>query len=242
MGDPDIETSAAAVVAMAKAGADVIELGVPFSDPIAEGPIIQRASERALANGATLRRILELVREVRPQVDTPLVLMGYANPLFSMGSERFAAAAEEVGVDGVIVPDLPPEEGGELYAACRERGIDPILLAAPTTTRERLALLTRETRGFLYYVSLTGVTGTRAELAGGIQEMVNQVRDISSVPVCVGFGISTPEHAREVSRYADGVVIGSAIVDRIEKSEGAGEVVESVTEFVSALRSAIDGE
>lgn len=239
-GDPDFDTTAAAVIAMAEAGADVIELGVPFSDPIAEGPVIQRASERALAKGASLRGILDLVRQLRSEIDTPLVLMGYANPLFAMGFESFARAASQAGVDGVIVADLPPEEGSELYGACREHGIDPILLAAPTTTPARLEYLVRETRGFLYYVSLTGVTGTRDQLALGIEEAVQRARGFGEVPICVGFGISTPEHAREVSRYADGVVIGSAIVDRIEKAGDVGEILDSVGGFVRSVRSALD--
>ena len=239
-GDPDFETTAAAVVAMAEAGADVIELGVPFSDPIAEGPVIQRASERALAKGANLRKILDLVRQLRSQIDTPLVLMGYANPLFAMGSQSFARAASEAGVDGVIVADLPPEEGSELYGACRDHGIDPILLAAPTTAPARLEFLVRETRGFLYYVSLTGVTGARGELALGIEEAVQGARAFGDVPICVGFGISTPEQAREVCRYADGVVIGSAIVELVEKATDVGELMDSVGGFVRSVRSALD--
>jgi tryptophan synthase alpha chain len=240
-GDPDLETSEALILAMVEAGADLIEIGVPFSDPIAEGPTIQRASERALAGGATLRRILALVKGLRERVEIPLLLMGYANPLYAMGEEAFAAAASEVGVDGIIVPDLPPEEGAGLFAECREKGIDPVLLAAPTTTPERLAMLARETRGFLYYVSLLGVTGARSELAQGIDTAVRAARQASDAPVCVGFGISTPEHAAEVGAYADGVVVGSAIVDLVEKSESRSEAIDRVSRFVSESRSeAID--
>ena len=240
-GDPDLETTEAALLAMVEAGADVIEIGVPFSDPIGEGPVIQRASERSLAAGVTLRKILELVRGLREKVDTPLVLMGYANPVFAMGAENFARAAAEVGVDGVIVADLPPEAGKEVYAACRDAGVDPILLAAPTTTPERLKLLVNETGGFLYYVSLTGVTGIRNELAQGIEEAVAQVRSLGDVPVCVGFGISNPEQAREVSAYADGVVIGSAIVKRIEDAASPADAVEDVREYIGELKKVLRG-
>jgi len=240
-GDPDLETSGAVALAMAEAGADVIELGVPFSDPVAEGPTIQRSSERALAGGTSLRSILGLVRELRPQLEVPLVLMGYANPFFAMGPAGFAKAAGEVGVDGVIVPDLPPEEGRPFFEACREQGIEGVLLAAPTTTRQRLAMLVRETEGFLYYVSLTGVTGARKDLGAGIEACVRSARELGDVAVCVGFGISTPEHAREVGRYADGVVVGSAIVDRIAAAGSREAAVDSVASFVAELKAALVG-
>jgi tryptophan synthase alpha chain len=238
-GDPDLETTEALVLALAEAGADAIELGVPFSDPIAEGPVIQRASERALAHGATLRRILALVRRLRPRVEVPLILMGYANPIHAMGSRAFAEAAAEVGVDGVIVADLPPEEGAGLFAACRQVGIAPVLLAAPTTTPERLALLQRETRGFLYYVSLTGVTGARSELAEGLERGVRAAREAGPWPVCVGFGVSTPDHARELGRFSDGVVVGSAIVRIVEQAGSREEAVAEVTRFVASLKQAL---
>ena len=240
-GDPDLETSGALVLAMAEMGADIIELGVPFSDPVAEGPTIQRSSERALAGGTSLRRILELVRELRPQLEIPLVLMGYANPFFAMGPAAFATAARQAGVDGVIVPDLPPEEGKPFFEACREQGIEGVLLAAPTTTPERLAMLMRETRGFLYYVSLTGVTGVRADVSGGVEDCVRAAKQLGDVPVCVGFGISTPEHAREVARYADGVVVGSALVNRIEAADSPADAVDSVASFVAELKAAVGG-
>ena len=166
-GDPDLETTAELVVEMAGAGADAIEIGIPFSDPTADGPTIQRASERALAGGVTLRRTLEMVKRIRPEVEVPLVLMGYANPFLTMGCEGFADTAREVGVDGIICPDLPPEEGAELAAALEARGVDVIYLAAPNSTDERLELLCGRSRGFVYYVSLTGVTAERSELAEG---------------------------------------------------------------------------
>jgi tryptophan synthase alpha chain len=238
-GDPDLATTEALVLAIAEAGADAVELGVPFSDPIAEGPTIQRSSERALRSGTSLRRVLELVSSLRPRLEIPIVLMGYANPLVAMGEERFAEAAAAAGVDGAIVVDVPPEESVELRAGLAARGVDAILLAAPTTRPERLAMLARETRGFLYYVSLTGVTGARAELAAGIEEQVRCVRKGSDVPVCVGFGVSRPEHARALARFADGVVVGSALVDRVAEARSREAAVESAGAFVAELAAAL---
>ena len=237
VGDPDIETSEALVLSMVEAGADLIELGVPFSDPIAEGPTIQRSSERSLAGGTSLNGILELVSRLRAKVEIPLILMGYANPIFAMGFERFAKLASEVGVDGIIIPDLPPEEGEKLFARCNELGVDGILLAAPTTTDKRLTKLASESRGFLYYVSLTGVTGARSELAAGVEEGVRAARGLGNIPVCVGFGISTPEQATKVAQFADGVVVGSAVVDRIEASTSREDAVDSVAKFIAELKA-----
>jgi tryptophan synthase alpha chain len=236
VGDPNLSTTGALVPALAEAGADLIELGVPFSDPVAEGPTIQRASERALAAGTTLRRVLELVKDLRPRVEVPLVLMGYANVFLTMGERSFAEAAREAGVDGAICVDLPPEEGEVFRRELEARGVDPILLAAPTTRPERLVRLARETRGFLYYVSLTGVTGARAELARGIEAQVRRVREISEVPVCVGFGVSTPEHARRIGGFADGVVVGSALVERIAGAADPEQAVDAAARFVAALK------
>jgi len=238
-GDPDLETTEAILLAVAESGADAIELGVPFSDPIAEGPTIQRASERALRAGCTLRRTLELVKKLRPKLALPLVLMGYANPFYAMGDRPFAEAAAEVGVDGVIVVDLPPEEGEPLFSELEAHGVDPILLAAPTTTDARLAQLVARTRGFLYYVSLTGVTGARARLAAGLRERVTHVRSLSGVPVCVGFGVSTPEQAREVASFADGVAVGSALVDRIERAGSREAAVDAAARFVAELKAGL---
>jgi tryptophan synthase alpha chain len=236
-GDPDLATTAALVPALVAAGADLVEIGVPFSDPVAEGPTIQRASERALARGATLRRVLVLVKDLRARVEAPLVLMGYANPFLAMGEGPFAEAAAQAGVDGVICVDLPPEEGEDFRRQLKERGVDPILLAAPTTKPARLAMLARETRGFLYYVSLTGVTGARSELAQGIEDQVRRVREVSDVPVCVGFGVSRPEHAREAGAFADGVVVGSALVERIAAAPGSAEAVAAAAAFVAELKA-----
>lgn len=236
-GDPDLDTTGELVLAIADAGADLIEIGVPFSDPTADGPTIQRASERALAGGVTLRRVLEKVAALRDHTEVPLILMGYANPFYAMGVDGFAEAASAVGVDGVIVVDLPPEEGADLYAALEARGIDGILLASPTTVPERLAMLAARTRGFLYYVSLTGVTSARGEVAEGLEEAVRALREKAPVPVCVGFGISTPAHAAEVGGYADGVVVGSAIVDRIEAAASPAAAVSDVADFVAAMKA-----
>lgn len=235
-GDPDLATTEALVPALALAGADAIELGVPFSDPMAEGPTIQRASERALRSGASLRKVLQLVQRLRARVEVPIVLMGYANNLLAMGEQEFAAAAAEVGVDGLIAVDLPPEEGEGLHAALRARGVDPILLAAPTTRPDRLEMLAKRTAGFLYFVSLTGTTGARRELSETIEKEVRAVRAVSDVPVCVGFGVSTPEQAQHVASFADGVVVGSALVDRIERAGSPDAAVEAAAAFVAELK------
>lgn len=236
-GDPSLEATPELVLAAAAAGADAIEIGVPFSDPIAEGPVIQRASERALRAGATLRRVLQMVAQLRPQIEVPLLLMGYANPFYAMGAEAFAAEAAGAGVDGVICPDLPPEEGADFYAALAGRGVDGVLMAGPTTTPERLAQLSRQTRGFLYYVSLTGVTGARSHLAPGLEAGVRAARQSAEIPVCVGFGVSTPAQAGEIARYADGVVVGSALVSRIEEAANPNAAAEAVASFVAALKA-----
>jgi tryptophan synthase alpha chain len=238
-GDPNLPTTEALVLAMAEAGADLIEIGVPFSDPTAEGPTIQRSSERALSSGTTLRGVLKLIKNLRPKIEQPLVLMGYANVFLAMGERNFAAAAKEVGVDGVITVDLPPEEGELFLDSLIECEIDPILLASPTTSESRMAMLVEKTRGFLYYVSLTGVTGARKEIAAGLEEAVSKIRKISEIPVSVGFGISTPEQVAEIGRFADGAVVGSALVDLIEAAETPGPAVASVSEFVAKLKRAL---
>jgi tryptophan synthase alpha chain len=235
-GDPDLAVTEALVRAMAEAGADAVEIGVPFSDPTAEGPTIQRSSERALRSGVSLRSVLQLVKSLRGEMEIPLILMGYANNFLALGDAPFVESAAEVGVDGTIIVDLPPEEGESFFAAEEAAGIDPILLAAPTTTPERLALLAERTRGFLYYVSLTGVTGARDRVAGDVEEGVRRAQAAGPRPVCVGFGISTPEQAAEIGCYADGVVVGSAIVERIEAASSPDEAVDSVARFVAELK------
>jgi len=235
-GDPDLATTELLMPALALAGADAIELGVPFSDPMAEGPTIQRSSERALRSGASLRKVLQLVERVRPNVGVPIVLMGYANNFLAMGEQEFAAAAASVGVDGLIAVDLPPEEGETLHDALRARGVDPILLAAPTTQPERLEMLAKRTGGFLYFVSLTGTTGARQALSESLEREVRAVRAVSDVPVCVGFGVSTPEHAARIAAFADGVVVGSAVVERIERASSRDAAIEAVSAFVEELK------
>jgi tryptophan synthase alpha chain len=236
-GDPDLGVTEALLPALAAAGADVIELGVPWSDPTADGPKIQRSSERALRAGTTLRRVLGLVKALRPRLDVPIVLMGYANSFLTMGERNFPEAAREAGVDGVITVDCPPEEEPAYFANLESCGVDPILLVAPTTTDERLAMLARRTRGFLYYVSLTGVTGAREGLPPRLEENLARIRKVSPVPVCVGFGISTPEQAAAVARHADGVVVGSALVDRIGRAASREEAVTEAASFVAALKA-----
>jgi tryptophan synthase alpha chain len=236
-GDPDLATTEEVVLAMLEAGADLVEIGVPFSDPIADGPTIQRASQRALAGGVTLRRILGSVERLRGHTEAPLLLMGYANPFYAMGVEGFVSAALDAGVDGIIVPDLPPEEGADLYGEAERRGLDAVLLAAPTTRPARLAMLAQRARGFLYCVSLTGVTGARTELAAGIEQLVGAAREHAKTPVCVGFGIKTPAHAAEVGRYADGVVVGGALIDRLEAASGRDARAEAAARFVAELKA-----
>lgn len=235
-GDPNLETTRAMVLCMAEAGVDLIELGVPFSDPIGEGPTIQRSSERALASGTSLRSIFRLVAELRADVDLPILLMGYANPIHALGPVAFAEMAASVGVDGIIVPDLPPEEGHEYYGECRDRGIDPVLLSAPTSSPERLEMLVQKSAGFLYHVSVQGVTGSRNVLARGIREKVELARTYGDIPICVGFGISQPEQAAEVGSYADGVVVGSAFVNAIESAASPAQAVDAVAELAQRLK------
>jgi tryptophan synthase alpha chain len=236
-GDPDLASTQSLVLALAQAGADLIEIGIPFSDPLGDGPVVQRANERALRSGTSLRRVLELVKTLRPQLEVPLVLMGYTNPILAMGEASFAEAAAAVGVDGVIVVDLPPEEGEDLHGALGRAGVDPVLLAAPTTQPQRLAMLAERTRGFLYYVSLTGVTGARSQLARGIEDSVRRIRASSQVPVCVGFGVSTPEHAREVGGFADGVVVGSALIEVIQRAGTGPAALDAAARFVADLKA-----
>jgi len=237
LGYPTLETSCQLIRAAAEAGADVIELGVPFSDPLADGPVIQHATHVALQNGITLAKCFEFAREAREWgVTIPLVLMGYYNPLLDFGLEVCARAAQASGVDGFIVPDMPPEEASALDAACRAYDLDLIFLAAPTSTQERLRIIADATRGFLYLVSVTGVTGARDQVAAGLGEFVGRVRAITSKPICVGFGIASVESARDVADVADGVIVGSALVSRI----GNDNAVKAARTFISELRSGID--
>ena len=239
-GDPDLTATEQLVPALAAAGADVIELGVPFSDPLADGPTIQRASERALRSGTTLTGVLELVGRLRRQgCEVPLVLMGYMNPIVRMGVDAFVARSAEVGVDGFIVPDLPLEEAETLGEAASAKDLALVLLAAPTTPPERLRLIGSRTRGFLYFVSITGVTGARAALPADLPARLDAVRAASKAPVAVGFGISAPEQARALAEHADGVVVGSALVAEIARSagkiDGPVALVRSLAEAVHSV-------
>jgi len=239
-GDPDYATSLAILKGLPAAGADVIELGMPFTDPMADGPAIQLANIRALAAKQDLAKTLQMVREFRQDNQTtPIVLMGYANSFLTMGERHFPEAAREAGVDGVITVDCPPEEEPGYFAALEACGVDPILLASPTTSQERLAMLARRTRGFLYFVSLTGVTMARSELPPQLEENLARIRAVSDVPVCVGFGISTPEQAAHVARLADGLVVGSALAERIERAGSREAAVTEAASFLAALRAAL---
>ena len=239
-GDPDIETTFEVLRVLERNGADLIELGVPFSDPMADGPTIQRASERALEKGTSLPRILELVREFRRESEIPLILFGYYNPFFSYGLKRFSLDAGEAGVDGILCVDLPPEESGELKRWTDSRGLDTIFLLAPTSGVERIRLVARKGRGFVYYVSVTGVTGARRRFENHLRVQVAQVRRYSALPVGVGFGVSTPEQAAWIASFADAVVVGSALIEIMEKADRNSEKVERAGLFVARLKRSMN--
>jgi tryptophan synthase alpha chain len=236
-GFPDLEGSVAIGEACADAGADLVELGVPFSDPLADGPVIQRATQRALAAGVTLPRVLELVREMRGEVSAPLVFLTYYNPILAFGLKAFCRTSVEAGIDGVIVADLPPEEAGPLQTEAVAAGLDLIHLVAPTSTPERMRKIARASAGFIYMVSLTGVTGERAALAPDLTRQLRALRAITTKPVCVGFGIGTPEQAALVGRAADGVIVGSAIVRLVEQHGGSPELLARVGDFIAGLKA-----
>ncbi len=235
-GDPDLARSAEILMALDRGGADVIEVGVPFSDPLADGPVIQRASERAIAAGATLSRTLDLVEGVRARITAPIVLFSYANPIYRMGLSAFARRAAASGVDGVLVLDWPPEEGRELRAAIGEAGLDVIYLVSPTTSPGRIRLIAECGTGFIYAISRLGVTGARQELSSGIDDLVWRIRSASPLPVAVGFGISQPEHVRAVGRVADAAVVGSALVQFIADASSSADLAQRVQEYVGWLR------
>jgi tryptophan synthase alpha chain len=235
-GDPSLADTERLVVEAERCGADVIELGVPFSDPLADGPVIQRAGTRALAAGTSLLRVLEMVVRLRPQVRAPLVLMTYYNPLLAFGLEAFARAAASAGVDGVIVPDLPHEEAGPLRAAAEPAGLDLVQMVAPTSTPARVKAIARLSRGFIYVVSLTGVTGERQQVPADLDAQVRTLRLVTTKPLCVGFGVSTPEQAAAIGRLADGVAVGSAIVRTIEQHAGTPALVKEVGAFIGSLK------
>ena len=236
-GDPDLERTAGILRALDRAGADVLEVGVPFSDPLADGPVIQRATERALAAGTTLSGVLDLLDSMRRDLDAPIVIFSYANPILRLGAERFVDRARGAGVDGVLILDLPLEEADEFRAMLARRGIDTILLLSPTTTDDRLRRAAELGSGFLYAISRLGVTGARDTLAAGAQEMVRRIRSVSDLPVALGFGISKPDHVREVGQWADAAVVGSALVDVIAREGASRDLNTRVEEYVRWLKS-----
>ena len=234
-GDPDLETSKKIVLSLAQNGADVIELGVPFSDPMADGPTIQASSQRALESGVKLANILQMVRDIRKETDTPIVLFSYLNPLFRYGFERLAADAADAGVDGVLITDAVDEVAFVVSQVLRSRGLDLISLIAPTTSDDRLGRIAQGASGFIYAVSRAGVTGARSDTSSTAEALVARARKYTDLPIAVGFGISSRDQIDEVWRYADAAVVGSAIVAEIERSIPTGETVERVTKFVRAL-------
>jgi tryptophan synthase alpha chain len=237
-GDPDLPRSAEIMKALDRAGADVIEVGVPFSDPLADGPVIQRATERALAAGASLSTVLDLVAGIRSVVSTPLVLFSYANPLLRMGLETFARRASAAGVDGVLALDLPIEEAGEFREILSVHGIDTIFLLSPTTTDARIRQAAALGRGFLYGISRLGVTGARDQVASGAEALVRRIRAQTDLPVALGFGISRPEHVAEVGAYADAAVVGSALVSLIAEAGASPQLTDRVEAYIGALKGA----
>ena len=237
-GDPSLDATEKFVLALAEAGADVIELGVPFSDPVADGPVIQRASERALRSGTTLTGVLSLVKSLRAKTQVPLVLFSYFNPVLQMGLEKFGDAAKAAGADGVLITDLTPEEAVDYRAAISSRGLDTIFLAAPTSTDERLALIAKSTTGFLYVISRTGVTGAKDQLADELPALARRVRRFTGLPLAIGFGISLPGHVSLLGGLADAAVVGSALVEEIERAESVDAAAATLAARVKLLKGA----
>lgn len=236
-GDPTIDKTEEYIYKMAEAGADIIEIGIPFSDPIAEGPVIQEANIRALKNGATPERIFEMVERVRTKTQVPIVFLTYLNPVFNYGYDKFFARCKKAGVDGIIIPDMPFEEKGELAEEAKKNGVDIISLIAPTSA-DRIQMIAKEAQGYVYVVSSLGVTGMRSEIKTDLKSIIDLVKQATDVPAAVGFGINTPEQAAEISKISDGVIVGSAIVKIIEKygENAADEVYKYVKEMKDAVR------
>ena len=237
-GDPSLEATEQFVLALAGAGADVIELGVPFSDPVADGPVIQRASERALRAGTTLAGVLSLVKSLRAKTEVPLVLFSYFNPVLQLGLEKFAEQASAAGADGVLITDVTPDEGAEYRQAMSSRGLDTIFLAAPTSTDERLALIAKASSGFLYLISRTGVTGAKDQLADELPALARRVRRVTDLPIAIGFGISLPGHVSVLVGLADAAVVGSALVEEIERAGSVPAAAEALAARVKLLKGA----
>lgn len=241
-GDPTVETTVPLMHKLVESGADILELGVPFSDPMADGPVIQRASERALEHQVSLHDVLEMVKVFRSDdTETPVILMGYLNPIEVMGYEEFARVASEVGVDGVLTVDLPPEEGHDLVQSLRQQGLDPIFLIAPTSNSERLRMITDSASGFIYYVSLKGVTGAANLVVEKVEEKLAEIRAVTELPLGVGFGIKDENMAASMARIADAVVVGSALVSRIEENlQQPDKILDEAGDLIQRMRTAMD--
>ena len=234
-GDPDLKTTRDLVVALEAVGVDIIELGIPFSDPLADGPVLQASYYRALNKGTTVKKILETVKQLRLKTSIPITLMTSYNPVFRFGEEKFVKACVQAGVDGLIIPDLPPEEALNLRRLAQRYGVDTIFFVAPTSTDLRIRSNTKASSGFVYYVSLTGITGTQKALASAVVKQIKRIKRFTKKPVCAGFGISTPRQVKDIGRAADGVIVGSAIVKIIQANKGRRDLLAVVTRFVSSL-------
>ena len=234
-GFPSLSVTEKLIYAFEKKGVDILELGVPFSDPMADGPVIQEASQEALKKNTHLIDILNLVRKVRKNVNMPICLMTYYNPIFCFPDNRFISEAKKSGVDGVIIPDLPPEEGRVFIRVAKKQGLETICFLSPTSSKDRIKLISKAAQGFIYYVSLTGVTGARSKLPEDIRKNINLIKRYTRKPVCVGFGVSTVFQAREIKGIADGVIIGSAIVKKIKENSGSPDLIGRVSDFVASL-------
>ena len=239
-GDPSLDMTISLISILESASADIIELGVPFSDPIADGPSIQRSSIRSLENGTSLSKVMDMISEVRLITQIPIVLMGYYNPIFKYGVESFVKDAVEVGIDGVVVADLPPEEADDMITSARKYDLSTIFLIAPTSSPERIKLISEASTGYIYCVSSTGVTGTRDKISDTLSQMVSRIRQYTEKPIAVGFGVSNPEQAKEIAQFADGVIVGSAIVNIVEKYKDDHEkLIIAVEDFAKSLASAV---
>lgn len=235
-GYPDLAVTEKLVLEFSRIGVDIIELGVPFSDPLADGPVIQEASETALKNKVHLGEILNLAKRLRKKTEIPICLMSYYNPIFCFGEANFARQAAQCGVDGIIIPDLPPEEAKSLIRLADKAGLNSIFFLAPTSTAQRIELVSKVCSGFIYYVSLTGVTGPREQLPGDVDKHIREIKKVTDTPVCVGFGVSHPQQVKDICKFADGVIIGSAIIRKIKENIGKSGLVKKAAEFVGYLK------
>lgn len=238
-GDPDLKTTTECLKVISDNGADIIELGVPFSDPLSDGPTIQAASQKALKNNVSLADIIKMVSKIRSKISTPLVLMTYYNPVFHYGIRNFVHDAKKAGVDGIIIPDLPPEEASQIEMFARKAELATIYFIAPTSSEQRKKIAINHSAGFIYYVSITGVTGKRTQLPDSIKKDVKELKKITSKPICVGFGISTPAQAKKIASFADGIIVGSAIVEKIDKAKSKKDMLKSLGGFIKQMVKAI---